>query len=66
MARVCRSLIRFALPGTRAFLHLDKVAGRRVFVNYDLKGASQTIEAANLRFDTEIGVAAVRQHPVKN
>jgi hypothetical protein len=53
-----------ALPGTLAFLHLNKVTDRRVFVNYDLKGASQAIEPANPRFDMENGVPAVRQHPV--
>ena len=44
-----------ALPGTRVFLQLDKVTGRRVFVNYDLKGAALAIEPASLRFYTEIG-----------
>jgi hypothetical protein len=45
-----------ALPGTATFLSLDKVTGRRVFVNYDLKAAAQAIAPPGLRFDTEIGV----------
>ena len=49
-----------ALPGTRAFLHLDKVTGRRVFVNYDLKAVLQDIEPVGKRFDTEIGVPLAR------
>ena len=52
-----------ALPGTRVFLHLEKVTNRRVFVNYDLRGAAVGIEPANLRFDTEIGAAS---HAVKH
>lgn len=51
-----------ALPGTHTFLSMDRVAGRRVFVNYDLKGAAQAIEPANLRFDTEIGVPVAKPH----
>jgi hypothetical protein len=47
-----------ALPGTKTFLSMEGVKGRRVFVNYDLKAASQAIVPAGLRFDTEIGVPA--------
>ncbi len=45
-----------AMPGTNTFLQLDKVAGRRVFVNYDLGGATRAIAPADQRFDIEIGV----------
>ncbi len=44
-----------ALPGTRVFLRLDKVTRRRVFVNYDLKGAALAIKPASQRFYTQIG-----------
>ena len=44
-----------AMPVTRAFLHLNNVNERRVFVNYDVKGALQIIEPSTLRFDTQIG-----------
>jgi hypothetical protein len=37
-----------AMPGTRTFLQLDKVDGRRVFVNYDVKGAAKVIVPATL------------------
>ena len=50
-----------ALPGTRTFLHLEKVSGRRVFVNYDLSGAAVAIEPLSSRFDTEVGVPTVRR-----
>lgn len=53
-----------ALPGTRTFLSMDRVEGRRVFVNYDLKGAVQAIDPANQRFDTEIGVPAAKPRAV--
>lgn len=53
-----------ALPGTHTFLYMDKVTGRRIFVNYDLKAAAQAIEPANLRFDTEIGVPATKPRAV--
>jgi hypothetical protein len=43
-----------ATPGTQTFLQLDKVTGRRVFVNYDLSGAAKVIEPSNQRFDTQI------------
>ena len=49
-----------AMPVTRAFLHLDNVNDRRVFVNYDVKGAAQIIEPSNLRFDTQIGASVTR------
>jgi hypothetical protein len=52
-----------ALPGTKTFLSLDKVAGRRVFVNYDLKAAAQAIVPAGMRFDTQIGVPAAKTTP---
>lgn len=55
-----------ALPGTRAFLHLDKVTGRRVFVNYDLKAVLQDIEPVGKRFDTEIGVPLARPKAAKH
>jgi hypothetical protein len=45
-----------AMPGTTTFLQLDKVEGRRVFVNYDLSGAGKAIAPADKRFDVEIGV----------
>jgi len=45
-----------AMPGTRTFLQLDKVDGRRVFVNYDVKAAAKVIAPATMRFDTQIGV----------
>lgn len=44
-----------AAPGTRTFLQLDKVSGRRVFVNYDLCGAARVIAPVGQRFDTQIG-----------
>jgi len=47
-----------ATPGTRTFLELNKVDGRRVFVNYDLKAAAKVIVPATQRFDTQIGVPA--------
>jgi hypothetical protein len=53
-----------AMPGTNAFLQLDKVDGRRVFVNYDLKGAAKVIVPATSRFDTQIGVPVVARKPV--
>jgi hypothetical protein len=51
-----------AMPGTQTFLTLDKVEGRRVFVNYDLSGAARAIEPANMRFDTQIGARAGKHH----
>ena len=50
-----------ALPGTHTFLSMDRVTGRRVFVNYDLKSAAQAIDPENLRFDTEIGVPPAKK-----
>jgi Glycosyl hydrolases family 28/Pectate lyase superfamily protein len=55
-----------ALPGTRVFLQLDKVTGRRVFVNYDLKGAALAIEPASQRFYTQIGAPVCRAQTVKH
>ena len=52
-----------AMPGTRVFLHLDRVTGRRVFVNYDLKAAGVAIDPATLRFDTEVGAKVARKTP---
>ena len=59
-----------AMPGTKTFLQMDKVEGRRVFVNYDLSGAAQVIMPAGQRFDTQIGgakaiVAKPRATPAK-
>jgi hypothetical protein len=45
-----------ATSGTQTFLRLDKVTGRRVFVNYDLNGATKVIAPADQRFDTQIGL----------
>jgi hypothetical protein len=53
-----------ALPETRVFLHLDRVTGRRVFVNYDLKAAGLAIDPATLRFVTEVGAKVARKTPV--
>jgi hypothetical protein len=50
-----------ATPGTRTFLQLDKVQDRRVFVNYDLSGATKTIVPADQRFDTQIGVPSLKR-----
>jgi len=44
-----------ALPGTLTFLELDKVTGRRVFVNYDLSGAAKIIAPADQKFDVQVG-----------
>jgi hypothetical protein len=52
-----------AMPGTRTFLQLDKVEGRRVFVNYDLKAAAQVIVPATARFDTQIGLPIAAHKP---
>ena len=49
-----------ATPGTRAFLHLEGVKGRRVFVNYDLSGAARAIEPAEGPFAVQLGVPAKR------
>jgi hypothetical protein len=45
-----------AMPGTTIFLQMDKVEGRRVFVNYDLSGAAKAIAPVNQPFDVQIGV----------
>jgi hypothetical protein len=55
-----------ALPGTRTFLRLDRVAGRRVFVNCDLKAAAQAIEPVGKRFDTVIGVPVATPQAAKH
>lgn len=52
-----------AMPGTQTFLQLDNVQDRRVFVNYDLSGAANSIAPANQRFDTQIGVPATMRKP---
>ena len=52
-----------ALPGTQTFLTLEKVTGRRVFVNYDIKSAAQAIAPPGMRFDMQIGVPAARTTP---
>jgi hypothetical protein len=52
-----------ALAGTRTFLQMDKVTDRRVFVNYDLKGAAKVIAPADARFATQIGVAVPVRKP---
>jgi Pectate lyase superfamily protein len=49
-----------AMPITRAFVHLDHVTDRRVFVNYDVKSAIKVIEPAGLHFDTEVGFSGSR------
>jgi hypothetical protein len=49
-----------AMPGTQTFLQLGKVQDRRVFVNYDVKGATKVISPRNQRFDTQIGVPATK------
>ena len=49
-----------ATPGTRTFLSLDDVRGRRVFANYDIKTAARAIEPTDQRFDTEVGAAPAR------
>jgi hypothetical protein len=49
-----------ATPGTRTFLQLDHVQDRRVFVNYDFKGAGEVISPVNQRFDVQIGVPATK------
>lgn len=54
-----------AMPGTTTFLQLDKVDGRRVFVNYDLSGAGKAIAPADQRFDVEIGVPKAKIAPAK-
>jgi len=47
-----------AMQGTRTFLQMNKVHGRRVFVNYDLGEAAKAIVPANEKFDIQIGVRA--------
>jgi hypothetical protein len=51
------------MPGTRTFLQLDNVQDRRVFVNYDLSGATNIIAPANQRFDTQISVPVTKRKP---
>lgn len=43
-----------ALPGTSTFLSMDHVSDRRVFVNYDLGGATTIMQPASDRFATQI------------
>ena len=45
-----------ATAGTNTFLQLDKVADRRVFVNYDLSGAQNSLVPSDYPFNTQIGV----------
>ena len=53
-----------AMPGTTTFLQMEKVEGRRVFVNYDLGEAAKAIVPADQKFDVEIGVAKATVKPV--
>ena len=52
-----------ALPSTHVFLQLDTVGDRRVFVNYDLSGATQALEPAHLIFNTQIGLPGAASIP---
>jgi hypothetical protein len=52
-----------AMPGTRTFLQLNKVADRRVFVNYDVKAAAKLIDPPAMRFETQIGAPATAHKP---
>jgi len=50
-----------AMQGTQTFLQMNKVHGRRVFVNYDMGEAAKVIVPANEKFDIQIGVRAAGQ-----
>jgi hypothetical protein len=52
-----------AMPGTRTFLQLDGVKDRRVFVNYDVSGATTVIAPADQRFDVQVGAPAAKPKP---
>ena len=54
-----------ATAGTQTFLQLDRVLGRRVFVNYDLGGAVRAIAPAGLRFDTQTVGAGIKRTAVR-
>jgi hypothetical protein len=54
-----------AMPGTRTFLQMDQVEGRRVFVNYDLSGAAHALDPPSDRFDTQIGAPTVKRQPAR-
>lgn len=43
-----------AMPGTRTFLQLDRVRGRRVFMNYDLTAATRIIVPSKERFTMQL------------
>ena len=49
-----------ATAGTQTFLHLDDVNEKRVFVNYDLRGAARVIEPVSQTFDTQMGTPALK------
>ena len=54
-----------AMPGTRTFLQMNQVEGRRVFVNYDLSGAANAIDPPGDTFDTQIGAPIFKRRPAK-
>ena len=49
-----------ALPGTSTFLTMDHVSHRRIFVNYDLAGATTIMQPKTDRFTTQIVAPAAR------
>jgi hypothetical protein len=53
------------MPGTRTFLQMNQVEGRRVFVNYDLSGAANAIDPPGDTFDTQIGAPIFKRRPAK-
>lgn len=55
-----------AAPGTRIFLQLDKVQDRRVFANYDLRGAARFVVPADQRFDTQLGIPLSKRNQRPN
>lgn len=52
-----------ASTGTQTFLQLDKVTGRRVFVNYDLSGAKKIVAPPDQHFDTQISLPGTTLKP---